>query len=166
MGEGVEGMIHIGDIVNNKRLDHPREALSTGQVVKAQVLEVDNGRKRFRLGMKQLEPTSADEYIAEHKIGDEVTGRIIDVSGSNARVELADGVRASCKIVSKEAPAKADNPAGVDLGSSIAALAARWKQGTVSNSGASLGPKPGEIKQFRIKALDAAKKHIEVELEA
>ena len=31
--------------------------------------------------MKQLVPTSLDEYIAEHKEGDVVTGRMMDVSG-------------------------------------------------------------------------------------
>ncbi len=164
LGEGVEGMIHIGDIVNEKRLQHPREALATGQTVKAQVLEVDHARKRFRLGMKQLEPTSADEYITEHSVGDTVTGRIIDVSGSSARVELAEGVRATCRISRKEAPVEV-KPAAADLNSSIAALAARWKQGTVSTSGEAAGPKAGEVKQFRILQVDPSKKFIEVELE-
>ncbi|MEZ5351295.1 MAG: S1 RNA-binding domain-containing protein [Bryobacteraceae bacterium] len=163
LGEGVEGMIHIGDIVNDKRLQHPREALTAGQVVKAAVLEVDHERKRFRLGMKQLEPTSADEYIAEHKVGDSVTGRIVDVSGSTARVELAEGVRATCRIIRKQAPAES-KPASADLNSSIAALAARWKQGTVSSADTS-GPKAGEVKQFLIRQVDPAKKLIEVELE-
>src|SRR5450432_725990 len=72
--EGVEGMIHVGDISaeKDKRLNHPQEALKMGQVVKAQVLEVDTEKRRLRLGMKQLVPTSLDEYIAEHKEGDVV----------------------------------------------------------------------------------------------
>ena len=42
--------------------------------------------------MKQLQPTSIDEYIAEHKEGDLVTGRVADVSGGKAKVELGEGV--------------------------------------------------------------------------
>ncbi|MEZ5401112.1 MAG: 30S ribosomal protein S1 [Bryobacteraceae bacterium] len=165
LGEGVEGMIHIGDIVNEKRLQHPRDVLQTGQIVKAQVLDVDQGRKRFRLGMKQLEPTSADEYIAEHKVGDTVTGRIVEASGSSARVELADGVRAICRLVRKEeAKTSVEAPPSADLSSSIAALAARWKQGTVSASSPAAGPKAGEVRRFRISHLDPAKKQIDVEL--
>ena len=76
--EGIEGLIHIADITNEKRLNHPNEELTPGQSVQVKVLEIDRDRQRIRLGMKQLQPTSADEYIAEHKVGDVVTGRILD----------------------------------------------------------------------------------------
>ncbi len=36
LGNGIEGMIHISDITREKRLNHPREALTAGQVVRAQ----------------------------------------------------------------------------------------------------------------------------------
>src|SRR5207244_3194436 len=98
IAEGVEGMVHVGDISADKRLNHPQEVLKVGQVVKAQVLEVDTEKRRLRLGMKQLVPTSLDEYIAEHKEGDVVTGRMTDVSGGRAKVELGEGVYASCRL--------------------------------------------------------------------
>ena len=41
LAEGVEGMVHIGDITAEKRLNHPQDVLKVGQVVKAQVLEID-----------------------------------------------------------------------------------------------------------------------------
>ena len=69
LGDGVEGMIHIGDISREKRLNHPSEVLKVGEKVKAQVLEADKERRRFKLGIKQLEPTSIDEYLAERKAG-------------------------------------------------------------------------------------------------
>ena len=40
LAEGVEGMIHIGDISAEKRLNHPQDLLKQGQIVKAQVLEI------------------------------------------------------------------------------------------------------------------------------
>jgi small subunit ribosomal protein S1 len=89
LGEGVEGLIHIGDISREKRLNHPNEALKIGERVKAQVLEADKERRRIRLGIKQLEPTSVDEYIAEHKPGDSVSGRIVEVSGNRAKVDAS-----------------------------------------------------------------------------
>ena len=46
LGNGIEGMIHISDISREKRLNHPREVLSTGQVVRAAVLELDGERRR------------------------------------------------------------------------------------------------------------------------
>jgi small subunit ribosomal protein S1 len=76
----VEGMIHVGDIVNEKRINHPQDELKVGQVVRCIVLENDREKRRLRLGLKQLVPTSLDEYIAEHKEGDEVTGRVTEVN--------------------------------------------------------------------------------------
>ena len=98
LGGGIDGMIHISDITREKRLNHPREALAAGQTVRAVVLEVDRERRRIKLGIKQLEPTTADEYIAEHQVGESVTGRIVEASKGRAKVELGEGVFAECRM--------------------------------------------------------------------
>jgi small subunit ribosomal protein S1 len=77
LSEGVEGMIHVSEISSEKRIQHPQEMLKVGQSVRTQVLAVDTERRLIRLSMKQLVPTSLEEYIAEHKEGDVVTGRIL-----------------------------------------------------------------------------------------
>jgi small subunit ribosomal protein S1 len=164
LAEGVEGMIHIGDIVSNRRLQHPKEVLAIGQVVRARVIEIDSNRRQFRLGMKQLEPTTADEYIAEHHVGDVVTGRVTETRLESAKVELGEGVRANCRLAAAGKQEPASGPPNVDLNSSIAALAAKWKAGTVGSSESGPGVKAGEIREFRIVALDPSKKLIEVEL--
>ena len=66
--------------------------------MKAQVLEIDAEKRRMRLGMKQLIPTSLDEYIVEHKEGEVVTGRMSEVSTTRAKVELGEGVYATCRL--------------------------------------------------------------------
>jgi small subunit ribosomal protein S1 len=162
LGEGIEGMIHIGDITNEKRLEHPREVMTAGQVVKAQVTELDHQRKRIRLSMKSLEPTSADEYIAEHKVGDEVSGRVVEAGAERSRVELGEGVTATCRPKAKvEAPAESRGPA--DLSSMTALLAAKWKKGE-SAAGGGDQMRTGEVRRFRITKLDAEARRIEVEL--
>jgi len=167
MGEGIEGMIHVGDITREKRLDHPKEALKTGQCVRAMVLEIDKAKRRIRLGMKQLEPTSADEYIAEHQLGDMVTGRLVDVRGAKAKVELGDGVFAVCRMLAEpekkeEASEGASRP---DLNTLTAMLSAKWKQGKATSSAGRREPaKAGQIRSFRILAMDAGAKTIEIEL--
>ena len=103
LGDGIEGMIHIGDISREKRLNHPNEVLKVGETVKAQVLEADKERRRIRLGIKQLEPTSIDEYIAEHKAGETVSGRVVDVSGRRPRSSWA-------KACSRTQTARAEEP--------------------------------------------------------
>ncbi len=168
--EGVEGMIHVSEITAEKRINHPQDVLKVGQVVRAQVLSIDSERRLMRLSMKQLVPTSLDEYIAEHKVGDVVTGRVIDTDGA-VRVELGEGIQAVCKLDKTAITASSTNagsveeqPGKADLSSLGAMLQARWKGAGTTN--AAVKPEPlraGQVRGFRITKLDAEGKSIEVE---
>jgi len=165
LAEGVEGMVHVSEISNEKRIAHPRDVLKPGEIVKAQVLAIDREKRNIRLSMKQLIPTSIDEYLAEHKAGDLVSGRIVDLSGTSARIELGEGIHAACTIPATTAAPAAEQPSGkADLSSLGSMLQARWKgQG---QSGAKK-PEPiaaGQIRSFRITHLDAASKQIQLAL--
>ena len=176
LAEGVEGMIHVSEISAEKRINHPQEVLKAGQVVKAQVLALDTERRLIRLSMKQLIPTGLDEYLTEHKEGDIVTGRMIDVSEGHARVELGEGVVATCQIP-EERPAKEanedkraepDSPpssAKPDLSSLGSMLQARWKSGAPASGAKPEAARTGQIRKFRIAKLDPATKNIQLELE-
>ena len=100
LAEGVEGMIHVSDMSAEKRINHPQEVLKVGQLVKAQVLAIDTEKRQLRLGIKQLVPSGLDEYIAEHKEGDVVTGRMMEISDGQAKVELGEGIHANCHMES------------------------------------------------------------------
>ena len=165
MGDGIEGMIHISDITNEKRLDHPKDKVAKGQTVKALVLEIDKERRRVRLGMKQLEPTTVDHYIAEHKAGEKVSGRLMDVQGNRVKVELGEGVVGICQMKAKEEKPAAvlEAPKSSDVGSLSAMLSAKWKTGGASES-TQEGIKAGQIMSFKIANLDPAKRLIELEL--
>jgi small subunit ribosomal protein S1 len=163
LGDGIEGMIHIADISHEKRLNHPNEALKAGELVKAVVLEADQERRRIRLGIKQLVPTSVDEYIAERKVGDTVSGRVVDVSATRAKVELGEGVVAQCKLTEQKAAEAAASGSKTDISSLSAMLSQKWKSGpsAVSN------PKTlraGEVRSFRITHIDPAQKRVDLEL--
>ena len=170
LAEGVEGMIHVSEISAEKRINHPSDVLKVGQTVKVLVLAVDPEKRLMRLSMKQLVPTGLDEYIAEHKEGDVVTGRMIEISGGHARVELGEGIHARCRMTGasaeeeqKEAQSGTGAAAKADLSSLGSMLQARWKGG----ASAEAKPEParaGQIRQFRITLLDVAAKKIEVEL--
>jgi small subunit ribosomal protein S1 len=165
LGDGIEGMVHISDITNEKRLDHPKDKLVKGQSIRAVVLELDRERRRIRLGMKQLEPTSVDQYIAEHKPGETVSGRLVEVHGVKAKVELEEGVMATCKLQQAEERANGmEAPKTSDVSSLSAMLAAKWKQGGGSDEPGRESAKPGQVRSFRIAHLDPAKKLIELEL--
>jgi small subunit ribosomal protein S1 len=165
--EGVEGMIHISEITAERRLNHPSDALKLGERVKAQVLSIDSEKRQLRLSIKKLVPTGLDEFLAEHKAGDLVTGRLLDESGEQVRVELGEGIIAPCHIAAS-AVSESAAPSKADLSSLTSMLQARWK-GAASAGSAAAAPKreplkSGQIRSFRIAKLDPAAKKIELEL--
>jgi small subunit ribosomal protein S1 len=161
IAEGVEGMVHISEITAEKRLAHPSDVLKVGEVVKAQVLEIDKEKRQLKLSIKQMTPVSVEEYFTEHKAGDKVSGRVIDIAGGRARVELGEGILATCPVPEIATPEKPEPTEGkVDMSSLSSMLKARWKGGPSAET-----PKPepvrdGQIRSFKIVKLDAESKTI------
>ncbi|WP_255550778.1 S1 RNA-binding domain-containing protein [Granulicella sp. dw_53] len=167
LAEGIEGMIHISEITAEKRLNHPTDVLRIGEVVKAQILDVDKQKRQVRLSIKQLIPSDLDEFLADHKQGDTVTGRIIDISNNKARVELGEGIFAPCILpVAVQEEAAPASSGAVDLSAFSSLLKAKW-QGAAPAASAkpkSEVPAPGQIRSFRISTLNLEAKQIELEL--
>jgi len=167
VAEGIEGMIHVSDISAEKRINHPQDVLKTGLTVKAQVLELDVEKRRLKLGIKQLVPTSIDEYVVERHTGDVVTGRVIEVSGNSARVELGEGIHAVCQISGGKKKQESPTQSGkADLASLSSMLQARWKSGAVAATAKPEEVQAGQVRSFRITKLDPAAKKIELEVMA
>jgi small subunit ribosomal protein S1 len=162
IAEGLEGMIHVSEISAEKRINQPADVLRSGQTVRAQILAVDPEKRQIRLGMKQLVPTGLDEYVAEHKEGDTVTGRLMDDAGE--QVELGDGIYATCRV-SSGAPAKSEaaTPSKADLSSLTSMLQARWKGASTASSRPET-VHSGQVRSFRIVKLDRSANKIELEL--
>ncbi len=164
LADGLEGMVHVSDITAEKRINHPQDVLKLGQLVKAQVLEIDTERRRMRLGMKQLLPTSLDEYIGEHKAGDVVTGRVVEIAGTSAQVELGEGIQGTCSLPVSAGTDETKTEAKADLSSLTSMLQARWKGRSAVQSSK---PEPigaGQVRSFRIVTLNPDAKQIELEL--
>jgi small subunit ribosomal protein S1 len=166
--EGIEGLIHVSEISAEKRIHHPQDVLRVGQIVKAQILAIDPQKRQIKLSIKKLVPSSIDEYIAEHKVGDKVSGRVVEQSPTLTHVELGEGIRAICctNFATATPTSLPTAQLGVepDLSSLSSMLKARWKGNVPS---ASATPEPltaGQIRTFKIKKLDPATKKIEVEL--
>ena len=167
IADGVEGLVHISEIAAGRRLNHPSDVLRTSQRVQAMVIAIDPEKRQIKLSIKQLIPTGLDEYIAEHKVGDTVSGRVVAVTEKRIDAELGEGIRAHGRVSSAVEPAASPEPqtAGKpDLSQLSSMLKARWKG---SAPAPSAKPDPlvaGQVRTFKIVKLDAEKKTIEVEL--
>ena len=168
ISDGIEGLVHVSEISAEKRINHPQDVLRAGQVVKAQILAIDPEKRQIKLSMKQLVPTSIDEYIAEHKPGDVVSGRVVEELEDYATVELGQGIRGTCGSAAAPAAPIGATEAGAttkaDLSSLTSMLQARWKGDVPADSSKADPISPGQIRSFKIVKLDAETKKIEVEL--
>ena len=162
ISEGVEGLVHVSEISAEKRIHHPQDVLRVGQVVKAQVLGIAPEKRQIKLSIKQLIPTSIDEYIAEHKAGDVVSGRVVSEAGT---IELGEGIIATCRTAKSAPSATETKTTGkADLSSLTSMLQSRWKGSIPAPSAAPEPLREGQIRSFKITKIDAGSKSIEVQL--
>jgi small subunit ribosomal protein S1 len=95
--DGIEGLIHIGDISWTERVQHPSEKFKKGDSVEAKVLKVDPEHRRLSLGVKQLHDPVGD-WLQHHTVGEIVHGKVNRLTTFGAFVELAEGVDGLCHI--------------------------------------------------------------------
>lgn len=163
LAEGVEGLVHVSEIVADRRIQHPQDVLHVGEVVKAQVVAVDTEKRQIKLSMKQLVPTGMGEYLEEHKVGDKVSGRVVEQGGGSIVVELGEGIRASCPVEAVRVTEENAAGGGVDLSQLGSMLSARWKGG--ADTAKKTEPLAvGQIRSFTIVALDAEAQMIGLKL--
>src|SRR5581483_2084464 len=156
--EGIDGLVHLSEFTNEKRIQTPGEIVKVGQIVRAVVVSVDSEQKRVKLSMKQLEATPADQLLKDMAVGDRVTGRILSVVRNKVTVQLGEGVEGVCVL--ENAPSAA--PAATS-GSLAEQLAAAWKGGVKPAAGGGSEPyREGQLRSFTIKAMDTAAKKIEL----
>ena len=157
--EGIDGLVHISEFTSEKRIEHPSEKVKVGETVRAVVLSVDPETKRLKLGLKQLDATSADKFVQDAAVGDRVSGRVLQVRGNKVIVQLGEGVEGIC-IVEEAAPDAQSPPSS---GSMAAQLAAAWKGGVKSTTAGPSEPyREGQVRSFTIKAINTAEKTIEL----
>jgi small subunit ribosomal protein S1 len=164
LAEGIEGLVHVSEIVADRRINHPQDVLRVGQVVKAQVVAVDTEKRQIKLSMKQLIPTGLGEYLEEHKAGDTVSGRIVEQTAGSVVVELGEGIRATCPVEEKAAEEESAGGGGVDLSQLGSMLSARWKGATDSGKKKAEPVAVGQVRSFKIVALDVEAKTIELKM--
>ncbi|MDX2175010.1 MAG: S1 RNA-binding domain-containing protein [Candidatus Sumerlaeia bacterium] len=92
IGDFLEGMIHVSDIVWERRLSHPKEVLTVGQEVEAIVLKSEGDTRRLSLGLKQLQESPFEAYANAHPVGSVVSGKVTRFAPFGAFVELAEGL--------------------------------------------------------------------------
>ncbi len=90
--DGIDGLVHVSDMSWTKRIKHPSELYSKGQIVQAVVLNIDPENERLSLGIKQLVPDPWNEIPAKYKPGTKVTGKVTSVTDFGIFLEIEEGI--------------------------------------------------------------------------
>ncbi len=96
--DGVDGLVHVSDISWSKKLKHPKEALKKGQEVEAVVTSIDTNARRLSLSIKELSPSAWETFVATHRVGDIVKGKVSRFVNFGVFVELGDDLEGLCHI--------------------------------------------------------------------
>ena len=106
----VDGMVHLSDLDWNRPGEQVIEEFKKGDMVRAQVLDVDVEKERISLGIKQL---AGDPFAdaGEIKKGQVVTCEVLEVKDSGLEVKIVDtDLRPSSAAPSSPATAPTSGP--------------------------------------------------------
>jgi small subunit ribosomal protein S1 len=110
--DGVDGLVHVSDISWSKKIKHAKDALKRGQEVEAVITSIDTEGRRLSLSIKELAPSAWDSFVATHKPGDLVKGKISRFANFGVFVDLGEELEGLCHI-SELADERVDRPENV-----------------------------------------------------
>jgi small subunit ribosomal protein S1 len=90
--EGVEGLVHVSEMDWTNKNTHPSKLVQLGDEVEVMVLDIDEERRRISLGMKQCQANPWDDFAANNKKGDHVTGKIKSITDFGIFIGLDGGI--------------------------------------------------------------------------
>ena len=89
---GVEGLVHVSEMSWTKKNVHPGKIVSTSQQVEVMVLDVDLGKRRISLGLKQCSGNPWEEFSAANPAGTEIEGEIRNITEFGLFVGLTEEI--------------------------------------------------------------------------
>ncbi len=90
--KGIEGLIHISEMSWTQHITNPSQMVTMGQVVDAQILNIDYENRKLSLGMKQLTPNPWQSILDKFPIGTKQKGKICNIQNFGIFVELEEGI--------------------------------------------------------------------------
>ena len=93
--ESIEGLIHISEL-DWQLVQNPAEVVKVGEVIKAQIININNNQ--VFLSLKSLKENPWEKIEKDYKKGDTIKGKVISFSPFGAFVEVLPKIRGLCHI--------------------------------------------------------------------
>ncbi|MFH1108760.1 MAG: 30S ribosomal protein S1 [Planctomycetota bacterium] len=88
---GIDGLLHITDM-SWDRIGHPSEILRIDEEIEVKVLNVDRGKEKIALGLKQLKVNPWEEVEQRYPVGNRLKGEVVNIMNYGAFVKIEPGV--------------------------------------------------------------------------
>ncbi len=85
----IEGLIHISEL-DHKLIENPKEVVQIGDLVKAKIVEIKDGR--VSLSLKALRPDPWEKVGDTFQAGNKVTGSVYKITPFGAFIKLTDDI--------------------------------------------------------------------------
>ena len=108
---GVDGMVHNSEL-SWKRIKHPSQVVSVGQVIQVYIKELDVEKRRISLGYKTAEMDTWVQFTTKYKVGDIVPAKIVSLMPFGAFAEVYEDVDGLIHI-SRISTTRINSPADV-----------------------------------------------------
>jgi small subunit ribosomal protein S1 len=108
-GDNLEGLVHISELAW-QRIDNPRDIIKVGDVVDAEIIEIDD--TKISLSIKKLQRDPWEEVSKKYQVGQKIKGKVLKVNPFGAFVELDDDIHGLVHI-SELSEKKINNPEDV-----------------------------------------------------
>jgi len=100
----IDGLIHVSDMSWTKRIKHPSEVVAKGQPVRARITSIDVDNQRVSLSIKEFLPNEWQNFVDDHRIGDTITGRVVNVTDFGLFVDVYQGLEGLAHISEIDVP--------------------------------------------------------------
>jgi small subunit ribosomal protein S1 len=158
--EGIDGLIHVSDMSWTKRVKHPSEVLKKGDVVKARITNIDVENQRVSLSIKEFMPNEWDDFARQHKVGDVLSGRIVNVTDFGLFIDIYNGLEGLAHVSEIDVPGGAKLEDRFAVGDYVRTRILRIEEDDKKVGLSMRGvtqPSPNEVSELKAEA--AARRH-------
>ena len=92
---GLEGLIHISEL-DHRLIENPQEIIKIDEIVKAQILEIKDGR--VSLSLKSLKANPWDKVLEKYQEGQSVSGSVLRFNPFGAFVKLDEDFQGIIRV--------------------------------------------------------------------
>jgi len=92
--EGIDGLIYISDLSWTKKIKHPSEFVTVGDILEVEVLELDVEGRKLSLGHKQTTENPWDKYEKEFALGTVHKAAITEIVDKGAVIDFNEDITA------------------------------------------------------------------------